>query len=310
MTIAYTTDKLIATIKSKIIAPVSQVTFTPDDILAIADEELQVGVVPTLMSVREDYFVVSEDFDVDQAGPYEYTIPTRAIGGKLKDVVMTDSNNKEYSIPLIQSQVAPYRSNIFKTYQGLVCFPRNNKIILQGVANTLPGNKVRLYYFMRRGKLIQITAGARIDSIDTVNKQITVNLLPSTFSLTTLVDFIQVSPPFDALAINQTIQNINGLILTFSSLPDHLAVGDYLCLAGESVVPQVPVEFHPVLAQRVAVKILEALGDVNGSSLARSKLAEIENATLKMISQRIEGEAKKVINYFSTLDPSNRFRGF
>ena len=305
----YTNDKLITTIKSKILMPSSQVTYSEADILTIADEELQVGIVPLIMTCRDDYFVVAQDQPIG-SGPFEYRIPTRAIGTKLKDVVMVDSNNKEYSIPLISSSTAPYRSNIFKTYQGLVCFCRNNFLVLQGVAASAPGNMVRLYYFLRRNKLVPITEGARIDSIDTVNKQVIVSLLPNTITLTTLVDIIQAQPAFDILAMDQTITNINGLILTFSTLPTALAIGDFICLAGESVVPQVPVEFHPVLAQRVAVKLLEALGDAAGSQLARTKLQEMEKSTLGMLSQRVEGEAKKIINYFSTLDPSNRFRGF
>lgn len=306
---SFTNDQLILTIKSKILMPSSQVTYTDDDVLRISDEELQVGVVPLIMSCRDDYFVVSMDYPIG-SGPFEYRVPTRAIGTKLKDVVMVDSNNREYSIPLISSQTAPYRSNIFKTYQGLTCFFRNNMLVLQGVASTLPGNVVRLYYFLRRNKLIPITSGARIDSIDTVNKQVTVSLLPSTITTTTPIDFVQTQSPFDILAMDQAITNINGLILTFNSLPIGLQVGDYICLAGESVVPQVPVELQPVLAQRVVVKLLEALGDMNGSQLARTKLQEMEKNTLDMLSQRLEGEPRKVINYFSTLDPSNRFRGF
>ena len=44
--------------------PISQITFSDDDLLAFADEEMQIGIVPLLMSVREDYLVTFKEDNI------------------------------------------------------------------------------------------------------------------------------------------------------------------------------------------------------------------------------------------------------
>lgn len=311
----FTSDALINDIKRRTFMPISQITYSDEDILDFADEEIQIGIVPLLMSVREDYLVTYKE-DTINADQVAYNMHKRAIVQKLKDVTIVDPNSDpvnevEVSIPRIQSDQAPNRLNY--NYSGF--YVRNNKVILQNPTN-YPGYKLRQYYFLRPSKLVttidacQITrVGPDTNSPALAANQVEVGLIPSDFgtgaSFNQTVDIVRNNPGFEILSMDaEATFNTNTLIITFpslTSLPEELEVGDWVCLAGETAVPQIPVELHPVLAQRAAIKILEGMGDATNLQLAQGKLKEMEKAVLGMLSNRIEGEPQKVINPFSTL---------
>lgn len=90
-------------------------------------------------------------------------------------------------------------------------------------------------------------------------------------------------------------------------LPKKLAVGDILSLAEETIIPQVPVELHSMLAQRIAMRCLEALGDMQGLQAAAAKLQEMELKTGSVIDNRVEGANLKVTNRTSFLNTTKRY---
>ena len=315
---AFTSENLIESVKNKALIPISQITFTDEQILQIANEEIQTAIVPMLLDAREDYMVKYQEQGIVN-GQDEYVIPARAIGGKLKDLTIFDSvaiaetrRDNERSIAYLPSELVPYRTSSYATYDYQAFFFRGNNVVLHPKPST-DNAVLRLYYFERPNRLVKQTDAGRIDSIDTTNNQVTLGNLPIDFSINTLVDFVKATPGFENRATDQTIQNINGLTLTFTELPTGLVVGDYVCLAEETPVVQLPVELHPILAQRVTVKILEAIGDTVGSNLARVKLQEMEINATGLLQPRIEGETKKIINPFSPLNVigrSNRWNGY
>ena len=86
----FTSDDLLESVKRKISFPASQNTFQDTDILAFANEELAIAMVPAIMSFHEEYFVT---FDVVPiiGGTSRYQIPERAIGMKLRGVFWCDN---------------------------------------------------------------------------------------------------------------------------------------------------------------------------------------------------------------------------
>ena len=76
---------------------------------------------------------------------------------------------------------------------------------------------------------------------------------------------------------------------------------DLVTLAGETIIPQIPDELHSMLAQRVACRCLEALGDQQGLQAANLKLAEMEAKSATLINDRIESSPQKIVNRNSPL---------
>ncbi|NBX74721.1 MAG: hypothetical protein EBQ89_10570 [Alphaproteobacteria bacterium] len=81
----------------------------------------------------------------------------------------------------------------------------------------------------------------------------------------------------------------------------NLKVGDYICLANESIIPQIPPDLHTVLAERTAARILAAIGDQAGLAVANQKIAEMELRQGNVLDQRVEGAPEKITARHSLL---------
>jgi hypothetical protein len=118
---------------------------------------------------------------------------------------------------------------------------------------------------------------------------------------TTLVgDYSQVAIQPNLL-FSQIITNMPSALL-----PDELTIGDYVAQANQTIIPNIPTELHSMLAQRVACRCLEALGDMQGLQMANQKLAEMELKTGSLIDNRVEGAPLKVVNRHGFLRQSRR----
>jgi len=294
MAYSYTTADLISSIKSRAMIPTSQNTFTNTDILRFATEELQLGIVPLLMSVREEFYVYPIDQTVT-ASQSEYRIPVRASGMNLRSVCIVDSNNNELEIPIINPD--NIQLNNYTAFQGFnsqfSAFVRNNSLFLNPVP-AATGQTLRMYIHIRPGKLVETSAAAQITTVNSTS--IVVSSIPTTMTTNTKIDFIKAEPGHDYLAIDKTITSTSGTTINLASVDSDVAVGDWVALSHESPIPQLPHDMQALLAQRSAVKILEALGDRNGMAAAKDRQNELEANVLKLVTPRIKGASKKIIN--------------
>lgn len=316
----YTTTGLLADIKRKAFVPISQITFDDAALLSIADEEMQVGIVPMVMRTREEYFVSAKEYTV-QGNTREFEIPERAIGAKLRDVTIianpgtSDGVVNERSLPEINAEDAVW-NNTYNNFLSLQSFfLRNNYVVLSPSATSFQGQQLKLYYFKRPSKLIQTTECSKITGI-TGSNTCTVNIVPTNFgtggTISITADIVKATPPFQILQMDITVSlDTNTNIATFSESLSDLGIsnGDYICLANESPIPLIPVELHSLLAQRAAVKILSSLGDDKNFKVAQNRLEEMEKNILELISNRVEGANRKVVNNFSVFN-TNPYRRF
>lgn len=164
-------------------------------------------------------------------------------------------------------------------------------------------------------------------TVTCIRKTFTMTCLPCHYAATTIFDFIQGKSPNKIILFDKTraaiCTTLNTLTFNISDLkvPDlfsgtntvfaRLSVGDYIMKAEETIIPQLPTELHPILAQRVAVKMLEALGDTEGMQNAQKELERMEYNAQTLIDNRVEGSPQKVRNMHSILRSSlYRRRGF
>ena len=285
-----TTADLITSITSRGLVPTNQNTYTTAQMLQIADEELQTGLLPLVLSTQEEYYSTYLDYT---APGMTMTLPDRAIGGKLRAVVYTNLG-KEWSIPRIELE------DVAWTTQPSYYF-RGNEIVF----TEQPPYSVRLYYHTRPSHLIQTSECGRIASIDPMTNSLTLSSVPSTYTTGLTYDVVSSSAPAKVKALDQTVLTIVGTVLTFTALPTAI-VGDYFCLSGQSPAIQLPYELIPVLAQRVAVKVLEGIGDMDGSKRAQEKLNEMEPRAFRLLEPRSDAQPHKVINRNSGIRRNGR----
>lgn len=301
----YTTEDLLDSIKNRTLVPTSQITYTDQQLLSLADDELRSLIVPMMLDVRESYFIAKKQElleGVDGASQPIFTLPERAIGNKLYDVTVADNSGNEYSLPHYSRSDSHDNQLSYGNNQTLFGFTMQGDQVI--VLDSLSGrSRLNLYYFRRPSTLILPENAARITSINSSAKEIVVSSLPSTFAVTDEVDLVSASAPYVPLADDVVISSISGTTVTLSALPTNsstgnltLKVGDYLCVSGEAPVVQIPTDLYPSLAQAVAVKLLEGLGDTRGMQVAENKLVKMIEQGLALISPRVEGERKIIIS--------------
>lgn len=295
---SYLTTDLIAKVKRAASIPTSQSTFQNTDFLEFANDELLNDLVSQLLSVREEYFSANQDVSI-QEGKDTYSIPSRAVGMKLREVQIID-NDRVITLTRLDESA---RTSTRNDRTGF--FIQGNKIIVSPTPTSTSTQVLRLIHYRRPNRMVMPSECGQINDIDRVNNQVTLANIPATFTNQVKVDFIRQDGAFDSVAIDQVVQGISGAVITFTSLPEDLEIGDWVALAGETPIPQIPIEFHAVLAQMVAVKCLEALGD-DKVAQAGQKLMLMKDNAFAQIADRVDGQPKKVYTNSSLI---KYFRG-
>lgn len=305
-----TSTTLLESIKVRGMVPTSQDAVDDSEILRLANEEMWIGMVPMIKEHREEYMVYQQDVAL-AANTSRYVIPHRAIGNKLRDVYFLDANNDIYEMTRINPSDLPSFQANYATNRHVYYYIQNDEIVLvQSVSSSVTGS-LRLLYYIRPNELVLENRVGLITAIDTVNKIVTVDSLPTVFSVTATYDFLKSKSPFKHHAIDQTVSAINtatNTITMVSALPTNLAVGDYICLSEECFIPQIPLELHNILAERVVARIMSAIGDTQALQNSSDKIAKMEHKAGMLIDNRTEGSVMKVFAKNSPLRQGKRSR--
>lgn len=294
----YITDTLLPTLRLLPLMPSVQALFTDDNLLTIMSFEMKSKIIPLIDNQAEEYFISSADIPYSTSQTV-FTIPPRALAGKLRSVSFVDSNLNEVRIPRLRLE--DIMSNVNAT--GLAINPalwgfylRNNKVVLY-LGSTTGGSSsftyLRLRYVRQPNLLVLSSACGQIMAIS--GNDVTISNLPSTFTTSQTYDLIQNVPQiFDSVLDDGTITAINSgtktLTFTAGTVPSTLAIGDWVCLSGQSPIPQIP--YSPgfeLLLQLSAAKCLEIHGDTQGFNVAMSQAKDMKDYFISVITPRVDG---------------------
>jgi hypothetical protein len=151
----YTSDKLIEAVKRKIAFPINQNTFTEDDILAFANEEMFIAQVPAVMQYHEEYFVYRVQVPL-VTNISRYAIPDRAIGMKLRDLFWSDQSGNYFEMTRISSgDKAFFQRNIGANQAIHKFYMENNDILLTPSVVGDPSGKLNFFIFLRPNQLVR-----------------------------------------------------------------------------------------------------------------------------------------------------------
>lgn len=301
-----TLSELIKSIKRRAMIPSDQNTFTDEDFLEMLNEEIQYFGVPHLLRTHEEYLLVSLDVELD--GSQKYEIPYRALGNKLRELsyVVTDSNNGEqiYELSRISLEdLSDYNNNVSSRYTQAFYIENNNVVLLGEVP--VSNASLRMYFYIRPNTFVLEDRVGVIQNIDRTTGVITLESFPNSLASIPVIDFVKYQSPNIIIDFDKTPLSVDSntrtITFTTTDIPSTLKVGDYINVAQETVVPQLPVELHAILAQRVAVAALEALGDQEGLASAQRRLDMMEQSTNDIIDNRVEGAPEKISNRHGTL---------
>lgn len=290
---AFTTAELITDIKQRAMIPTDQTTFTASDLLRFATDELRLTLLPLLLSEREEFYLTEAGAtQALVAGTAACQMPARAVGQMLRDAYIVDANGNISNLTRIEYDERP-DFDVTATGVPQHFYLRNNKIVLLPIPSSADYSLCTPYY-IRPSKLIETTAAAQITAVTSTT--ITVSSLPTTITTSTTVDFIRNTGGFECISIDETPTIIASTTLTFAAVPTGTAIGDWIALSGESPIPQLPAELHPLLSERTARKVMKAIGDANGVKLSEETIREMTEGALLITSNRVQGEPKRIVS--------------
>lgn len=314
-----TSSTLIKTIKLEGMLPTSSSTFTDADFLSMANQEIRVGLVPSIMQYHEEYFARDSDKIPLVKDQTRYAIPYRAIGGKFRELFLSDGNDSLRPM----SRVSPDDRHYYQG-SGVTShfYLEGNEVVLGGSG----GDGFLMFtYYMRPNELVSEKRVSIITNIavgpNTTTFTVSAipsNVLPfiqdglsvSSFSTLSKLDILQTRPGHKTIVFDvlPTLVDTVALTITFNNidLSSTIIVGDYIAFAGECIIPQVPADLQDVLCQRVVLRCLQALGDKEGFGMAGLKLAEMEKWSATIVDNRAEGTPSKVVNSRGLLGNSRR----
>jgi len=298
---SYFVEDLLEKIKSRSFAPISQSTFQDQNLIDIANEELDLNLVANLVGEREDFFLTTEDAAI-AANISHYAIPSRAIGNALKCLFYVDTTGNIQEVTFID----PSRRGEYDLTgsQPRAFFIEGDEIVLVPTPSVAVGT-IRFLFPAKPNQLILTTSCAKITAVSSnvTTASFTVNTdLSADLAVGDYVDFLSVTSPFKLWAYRLPITQITSSIIEVATagvlddagsnvLPQ---VDDYICPSGFANIPQIPTAYHPVLAQMSVVTMLESLGDLNKLARAENTLAKLELNAKKLIRNRVEATPKKV----------------
>ncbi len=297
MTSPYIVDNLLPTLRLLPLMPSVQALFTNDDLLTIMTFEMNSKIMPLIDNQSEEYgvYILDTPYSTSQT---VYNMPTRAMGGKLRALSFLDPVNNEVRIPRLR--VEDIMSNVYAT--GLAINPalwgfylQNNKIVtylssVNGGSNAF--KSLRQRYVRQTSTLVLSSACGEVTAIS--GDVVTVDNIPSTFTTSSTYDLISNSPQmFESYLDDATITALNtgtgAITFTTGTVPSGLQVGDWVCLAGQSPIPQIP--FNPgfdLLLQLSAAKCLEIHGDTQGFNVAMSQAADMKSYFISILTPRVD----------------------
>lgn len=311
----WTTDQLISSIRRRANIPSSTEGWSNTDILALATDEMRESIVPMLRRLSEEYLVNTYDINV-VSGTAEYRLPHWALGEALRDVQLLDGS--DYGS---MRRIEPHEAANIPSGNVAAYFLRDDRVTLVPTPSASTTSGLRLKCLRRPSKLVATSRGIATTTITT-----TVSVTVGTYALDgetaadTLmalldsnsdgVDVVQALPGFRLLQSEQAGSYDSGTnVFTWgTALSSAPTVGDYLCYAGESVVPQIPAELHPLLAQSVACAYLRASGGP-GLDTAEAKRAMMETEAINLFTPRTENQPRYVANKHGAGWGSRRFWG-
>lgn len=306
----YTSDELVTDVRELGAFPDS--SHTAARILRQADMAMQTDVSPTVLSARSDYWITTTEIPLVD-GTVEYRLPRRAVASTARDVYLRDSQGRSHNLPhLGPFWGRQFEGNTWGVLPGY--FLRGEKLVLSGALQSSQALSIVISYERRPSRLVSTSLCEQITSFDDSNLQkptaqrrlVFGGSLPTTSSWENApLDLVQNDPQLDVVGVSlvpvSTGASLMAGFIEFDDPLEGLNVGDWMCLAGESCVVQVPPEAYPMLVQATVLRLLEADGDQEAAMLARQQL-EIQRVRLEtLLTPRHRNGSRRLVARSSPL---------
>ena len=286
----HTVDDFLTATRLRALFPAAQTdpTFTDTNLLTIGTEELLLEVVPAIRKERAYFFETAKTFTLSGA-TNGFKIPGRAVGSVLSKIFFLDANGGAVEeVPLLPQSPDGNRG----------CYIENNKLYLTPFPASSAVTSLKIIYYLRPGDLIKTSDARQI--VSKTSTSISFATTHPTVSTGELFDVIDNESPFvyKAIDLSGTVTGAGLETLSGLSSTSDFAVGDWVAQAGESPIPQIPYDFHPILSARTAARALAAYGDRAGRAVELESALSMESKLMSSIAQRIDQQPQVIVSRF------------
>lgn len=284
--------ELLSDIRARGGLPPADLRFTDAKLLAAATIELRDVVTALLVETQTERQVYVADMTV-APGTAAYRLPSRAVAGRWQSVGWIGQGDSAYTRLRQVHPEAYYLQSTETRGTPYGFFVRDYKLVLLPTPNAV--GTIRVPYYMRPNALVAPAECAVVLSVDLNTNTITVEpgTMPPAFGGVAL-DVVRGTPGFETL-VQSIAAGQSGDDLIFVSgegLPDVVA-GDYVCLAGQSPVPQCPVEVRGLLATRAARRALFSVNEGQQASMLDAQVDELTDVARNLLSPRVDAEPQE-----------------
>lgn len=301
-----TVAALLKSIRRHTSIPATHPSFT--DVLTLDDatEELHSYLLPLGLVERQELWAgpVGRLIAPVENGVASYPISPRAAGGKIRAARILDRGGQPCYLSYYGREEVAQASSAPGFPSGLVV--EGSTFRLFPVPQGLSGYWLEVDIYIRPAALVPLAKTATILNVSVADGSTSVAALRTTdnaeiFDDAAELDIVSVTPPFDTKSLQTTVVTstptgggvyellLDGELTT-------LGLGDYICLPGEAPVVQAPLEWHPLLALKVATRQLASLGDEGGAKMKGGEGAQKERQAVTLIRPRREDVPRKATN--------------
>lgn len=308
MVAAPTSDALLARLRTRAGVPDADARFggsdsaVDEELLALLDEVIRTDLGLEVYQAADGRHVV-EHTQALVAERSDYALPARCWSVLVDHVALLDAAGNERELHYV------HRHEIGRWQYG-ARWPGYRFTLLGDAIRILPtpqdaSLRLQLRYVRRPSKLVKLAACAEISATPT-SSAITVTSFPASGWSDPVVDVVRASyhatPLEDDVALTDagsTSKTRNsGSWTTTGALA--VAAGDYLCLAGETCIPQVPEVALPYVLEQAAYKASVVMGDREAQD-THLRAAETQRQRITAAMAERSGIAPKIMNPMSPM---------
>lgn len=266
---------------------------TDTDLLLHANEALRNYLLPRVLNLREDYYILRERSAL-VAGRTRYRLPSRAAYNKLRSLWQVDGTGRLRLEPIPEEDLADHNGPGAGFPSGYIL--EGNDIGLIPDTGSYSGS-LEFVYYQRPGSIVLSTEARQVLTVDLVTRVVTFSEdVPTTWTDTLKYDVHSEHSGAELKLWEQSATVLDDT-MTFTGEIDgtvfgtkSVEVGDWIVLAGESALPALPIELHPALARQVALHLAEAGGNAQQVSIHAQILEKYFTENVKAMEQRVESK--------------------
>ena len=292
-------DDIVSNLITSTRLPISQVTFSVQNLIAMMQDEQQTTVTDLIKKVREDYWLTNYDQQI-VTGTYSYPMPPRCAAGALRDFVFVDASGNEIQVAHLGTDQLK-NPNYFAyrpAWQGQGIFLQNDTLNLWPTTFNNSSYKIRQKYDRRPNALTSYGNCMQLSSRNVSANTLTFAGSPP-FVNGQLIDLISITGQFTSQGDNLLISNVVGGVVTLDAstpVTVSMTAGSWACPAGLTCVPQMPAEAYPLLLARGMLRVAAALQNSNLFNVASKMSEDAAAKILSMITPRVASTPQKFVN--------------